>query len=85
MKRVYTLGTALTLVAIFGAEAVAQSNPYAPDTPEPGTVEEIAKYTTEKKYLPKSFAFNPMHRYLNHSGFRYLYNIILNWNDFPRR
>jgi hypothetical protein len=29
------------------------------------------------------FSFNPMHRYLNHSDFRYVYNIILNWNDLP--
>jgi hypothetical protein len=29
------------------------------------------------------FAFNPMHRYLNHADFRYVYNIILNWNDLP--
>jgi hypothetical protein len=30
------------------------------------------------------FSFNPMHRYLNHADFRYVYNIILNWNDLPR-
>jgi hypothetical protein len=29
------------------------------------------------------FAFNPMHRYLNHSDFRFVYNVILNWNDLP--
>jgi hypothetical protein len=29
------------------------------------------------------FAFNPLHRYLNHSDFRFVYNVILNWNDFP--
>ncbi len=29
------------------------------------------------------FAFNPMHRYLNHADFRWLYNVILNWNDLP--
>jgi hypothetical protein len=29
------------------------------------------------------FAFNPMHRYLNHSDFRFVYNVILNWNDMP--
>jgi hypothetical protein len=29
------------------------------------------------------FSFNPMHRYLNHSDFRYLYNVLLNWNDLP--
>ncbi|HTQ80700.1 MAG TPA: hypothetical protein VMM92_11935, partial [Thermoanaerobaculia bacterium] len=30
------------------------------------------------------FAFNPLHRYLNHSDFRFVYNVILNWNDLPR-
>jgi hypothetical protein len=29
------------------------------------------------------FAFNPMHRYLNLSDFRFVYNVILNWNDLP--
>jgi hypothetical protein len=31
------------------------------------------------------FAFNAMHRYLNHSDFRFVYNAILNWNDLPPR
>ncbi len=30
------------------------------------------------------FAFNPLHRYLNHADFRFVYNVILNWNDLPR-
>ncbi|HEX2252432.1 MAG TPA: M14 family zinc carboxypeptidase, partial [Thermoanaerobaculia bacterium] len=30
------------------------------------------------------FSFNPLHRYLNHSDFRFLYNVILHWNDLPR-
>ena len=30
------------------------------------------------------FAFNPMHRYLNHGDFRWVYNAILNWNDLPK-
>jgi hypothetical protein len=29
------------------------------------------------------FSFNPLHRYLNHSDFRFVYNILLNWNDLP--
>ena len=29
------------------------------------------------------FAFNPVHRYLNHSDFRFVYNAVLNWNDLP--
>jgi zinc carboxypeptidase len=30
------------------------------------------------------FAFNPLHRYLNHADFRLLYNVLLNWNDLPQ-
>jgi hypothetical protein len=30
------------------------------------------------------FSFNPLHRYLNHSDFRFVYNALLNWNDLPR-
>ena len=30
------------------------------------------------------FAFNPLHRYLNLSDFRLVYNVLLNWNDLPR-
>jgi hypothetical protein len=29
------------------------------------------------------FAFNPLHRHLNHSDFRLLYNVLLHWNDLP--
>jgi hypothetical protein len=29
------------------------------------------------------FAFNPLHRYLNHSDFRFVWNVLLNWNDLP--
>jgi len=29
------------------------------------------------------FSFNPMHRYLTHSDFRLVYNVLLNWNDLP--
>ena len=30
------------------------------------------------------FAFNPLHRFLNHSDFRLVYNVILNHNDLPQ-
>ncbi|HYG65152.1 MAG TPA: M14 family zinc carboxypeptidase, partial [Thermoanaerobaculia bacterium] len=30
------------------------------------------------------FAFNPLHRHLNLSDFRLVYNAILHWNDLPR-
>jgi hypothetical protein len=29
------------------------------------------------------FAFNPLHRYLNHSDFRFAWNALLHWNDLP--
>jgi hypothetical protein len=29
------------------------------------------------------FGFNPLHRYLNHSDFRFAWNAILHWNDLP--
>ncbi|MEA2559324.1 MAG: hypothetical protein QOH06_828 [Acidobacteriota bacterium] len=29
------------------------------------------------------YAFNPLHRYLNLSDFRLVYNVLLNWNDLP--
>jgi hypothetical protein len=31
------------------------------------------------------FAFNPMHRNLNHADFRFVYNALLNWDDLPPR
>ncbi len=31
------------------------------------------------------FAFDPLHRYLTHAHFRYVFNAILNWNDLPGR
>jgi hypothetical protein len=30
------------------------------------------------------FAFDPLHRYLNLSDFRFVYNVLLNWNDLPQ-
>jgi hypothetical protein len=29
------------------------------------------------------YAFNPLHRYLNLSDFRFVWNALLNWNDLP--
>ena len=29
------------------------------------------------------YSFNPLHRHLNHGDHNYVYNAILNWNDFP--
>jgi zinc carboxypeptidase len=30
------------------------------------------------------FAFDPLHRFLNLADFRFVYNAVLNWNDFPQ-
>jgi hypothetical protein len=30
------------------------------------------------------FAFNPLHRYLNIADFRFVWNVLLNWNDLPK-
>jgi hypothetical protein len=29
------------------------------------------------------YSFNPMHRYLNHGDFNFVYNALLHWNDIP--
>ena len=29
------------------------------------------------------YAFNPLHRHLNLSDFRFVWNALLNWNDLP--
>ncbi len=29
------------------------------------------------------YSFNPLHRHLNHSDHNYVFNALLNWNDFP--
>ncbi len=29
------------------------------------------------------YSFNPMHRYLNHGDFNFVYNALLHWNDLP--
>ena len=53
----------VVLSAAFGrADVLAQDNPYAPDTPEPGSVEKIAEYTTSEKYLPASVSYVPESR-----------------------
>ena len=59
-------------ISIFTANVFAQ-NPYAPDTPEEGSVEAIAKYTTETKfvnpwvaYVPASSSVPSPTKYLGH-------------------
>src|SRR5262249_29583935 len=56
---------ALPLAAIIligswaGAPARPADNPFAPDTPEPGSVDQIRKATTDAKYLPAAVSYVP--------------------------
>jgi len=76
MKKTTTL-SCLFLILLFAAlivSAAAQvKNPYAPDTPEPGSVEAIAKFTTEARfgnpwvaYVPASDTVPSPTKYLGH-------------------
>ena len=49
------------LILALAAAATAQdaANPYAPDTPEPGSVEAIARYTTEERFSSPWVAYVP--------------------------
>ncbi len=51
------LGLAIILAAAPGAQL--PKNPYAPDTPEPGSVEAIAKFTTEARFGNPWVAYVP--------------------------
>lgn len=50
---------AVCLAAAFAQSAVAQNIQYAPDAPEPGSVEKIREYTTAPEYLPESVSYIP--------------------------
>lgn len=75
---------------------------FAPDVPEPGSVETIARLTTDPRFVSPwvddvlegrpaildipagrgrliAFNFNPLHRDLNRSDYRLLWNAIINW------
>ena len=49
----------LLLSLPFAVSAAAQENPYAPDTPEPGSVEAIAEFTTEPEFSSPWVAYVP--------------------------
>src|SRR5262249_28176850 len=49
----------LLSLAAAAAPALASDAPYAPDTPEPGSVEKIKEFTTDAKYLPESVSYVP--------------------------
>jgi Zinc carboxypeptidase len=78
MNKIARLARLLTLVVGIAilVSAVPQSqvkNPYAPDTPEPGSVEAIAKFTTEARfsnpwvaYVPASDTVISPTKYLGH-------------------
>jgi Zinc carboxypeptidase len=57
------LASCATVIVLTLADAQAQSggaNPHAPDTPESGSVEAIAKYTTDPKFLSSWVAYVPV-------------------------
>jgi hypothetical protein len=63
----------LLCAALIASAAGQVVNPYAPDTPEPGSVEAIAKFTTEARfgnpwvaYVPASATVPSPTRYLGH-------------------
>ncbi|MFO0981114.1 MAG: M14 family zinc carboxypeptidase [Planctomycetota bacterium] len=47
------------MVALLIVLLLAEDNPFAPDTPETGSVEQIRAFTTDAKYLPDSVAYVP--------------------------
>ncbi len=51
----------LTLLLLISVESVSQqqSNPYAPDVAEPGSVEAIARFTTETRFMSFWVAYVP--------------------------
>jgi len=51
---------------------------------EAGVRPDIIVGTSSGAFVGVLYAFNPLHRYLNHADFRYAFNLILNWNDKPR-
>ncbi len=54
-----SLISSFSIVLALAGAAVAQDAPFAPDTPEPGSVEAIARYTTEKRFLSPWVAYVP--------------------------
>ena len=44
---------------LFVGSAVAQTNPWAPDVPEAGSVEKIREFTTGEEYLPRTVSYVP--------------------------
>lgn len=53
-----TRSAALALAAVLLSTPLLAVDP-APDTPEPGSIEAIARYTTDPKYLPDTVAYIP--------------------------
>ena len=59
-QRLLSFLSACFLISAAGAQQLAtETDPYAPDTPEPGSVEAIAGYTTAPEYLNSWVAYVP--------------------------
>src|SRR5678816_3522619 len=60
VRIVLGLAIAIALAGVGARGAIAQTpDSYAPDRPEPGSVEKIREYTTAPEYLPRSVAYVP--------------------------
>jgi hypothetical protein len=73
MKRMFILGPFFLSVWMLGPGSLGAQNPYAPDKPEPGSVEAIAKFVTEPRfsnpwvaYVPESKTVTSPSKYLKH-------------------
>lgn len=58
MLNIHRFVTAILFLLLWNPMAFCQ-NPYEPDTPEPGSVEAIARFTTEKKFVNPWVAYVP--------------------------
>jgi hypothetical protein len=59
LKRATLISRSLILPGLAIFLLAASPNPFAPDTPEPGSVERIAKLTTDERYLSPWVAYVP--------------------------
>ena len=73
MRHPFPFAMRTALICLFAAVAVAAQNPYAPDKPQPGSVEAIAKQVTDPRftnpwvaYVPDSETVTSPSEYLKH-------------------
>jgi hypothetical protein len=59
MTRCAFFGLLVLSASVLSAQEPVQSDPWAPDRAEPGSVEKIREYTTEARFLPETVAYVP--------------------------